>query len=95
MRTDSKGDIERIAEIQLKPKDVKDPTKGFSCKVATQCIDSRDPDGPLYCPPKVDRAIDVDAAIEAGVVTAEQYQAVYAFFAACYDWEPAPVEGVE
>ena len=93
MRTNDKGDIERLAEIQLKPKDVKDPTKGFSCKVATKCIDSRD--GSLYYPPKVDRVIDVDAAIAAGVVTAEQYQAVYAFFAACYDWEPAPVEGVE
>ena len=88
-----KGDTIRIAEIRLRPKQLANPQNGFNCTVASKCIDSRD--GSEYYPPKVDRVIDVDAAIAAGVVTAEQYQAVYAFFAACYDWEPAPVEGVE
>ena len=83
MRTNAKGDIARIAEIQLTPKNIKEPAQGFNVKVATKYEDSRD--GALYVEAPVDRAINVDAMIAAGVVTSEEWQSVYLFFAKCYD----------
>ena len=88
MKTNAKGDTMRIAEVSLKPKDLNNPQKGFSVRVVTKCIDSRD--GAPYFPQNPGRDISVEDAIAAGVVTEQEYQQVYSFCARRYEWEPEP-----
>ena len=87
-RKNAKGDIERIAEVSLKPKDLNNPQAGFTVRAVTKCIDSRD--GAPYFPQNPGRDISVADAIAEGVVTEQEYQQVYSFFARLYEWEPEP-----
>ena len=83
MIQNEKGDTIRIAEIRLRPKDLANPQNGFTCTVASKCIDSRDesvyPDNPI------DMNIDIDAQLASGELLLEDWQKVYTVIAETYE----------
>jgi len=85
-RKNAKGDVQVMAEANIRLKNPADLSAGVAVRVAAKAIDERDGQ------PYFDGAwnIDVSRAVADGAITEQEYNTMFATMKKLFEWVPAP-----